>query len=361
MAPVFAQQFEYGNKVVIHQPVYEDLYIAGGNVTVDAPVHGDLVIAGGTVTVQDSVTHDILVAGGTVIIKGYAGDDIRCAGGRLYISNRTAGDLLVTGGRVQVNRSARVEGSLLASGGDLMIAGTVKGPMRVRANRMAFNGAAAGPAVLMARELSIGRRAAFQQDVRYWNRKGHPDFSHAMRHGTAVRDESLRMASARWHYLGFTSAVFLLWYLAAALIFIILLEYLFTRIMQKAGSSLLRYPLPYTGYGLLFIIVMPVLIFFILLTMIGIPLALLLLLGYLVILMLSSNISAVVLANWLNSRYHRHWSRWALIWVAMGVFIVLKMITLIPYIGWLLMLIAVGLSFGALLHSIRRRKRMSMT
>jgi len=370
------QQVLYGKHVVIDKPVNGDLYIAGGTVTINAPVHGDLILAGGTVIINDSVTNDIMVAGGEVTFNGFTGDDIRCAGGTLHIQRDVAGDLIITGGTVQLSRSAVVQGNLLAGGGEVTLDGTVKGMVRAGGRNLKINGIIEGPldaravelnltgtvkgnTVIAAQDLHIGSRAALLQGVRYWSGNGKTDFGAAVRKGQPVFDESLKMDQPRWHYLGFASFLALVWYLATALLFIILIQYFFGNTMRKAGETLTGNVPRFTGVGLLFLVAAPMAIALVFLTLVGIPLAILLLIAYVSLLLLATVIASVILANWVNAGYGNNRKFWKLVSNALGIFVVLKLLSLVPFIGWAITFLVICLVFGALLLNIRLPHRAS--
>lgn len=374
MLPVLAmgQQFKYGPRVVIDKPVYEDLYIAGGNITIDAPVHGDLILAGGTVIINDSVTNDILVAGGEITFKGYAGDDIRCAGGKLVVDKNLAGDLVITGGNVQITRTAIIGGSLLAGGGDVLLNGTVKGYAKsgagslkmngvvernldVKGGDVLINGIVNGSTTLAARKIRIGPDASFMREVKYWDSKGDVNFGQSVKNGQAVFDESLEIDAPRWQFLGFASFLALLWYLAVALIFILVIRYLFGAQLQKAGATLTSSIPRHIGLGLLFIVLVPVAIAVAFVTIVGLPLGLLAMVLYFIIMLLSNIITAAVLTNWFNTRYEMRWSFRIQVWATLIAFIVLKLVSLIPFIGWAAVLLALCLVFGSVIDNIKWR------
>lgn len=66
---VSALKIEYGNTVILSQPIHENVYISGGTITINAPIYGDLTVAGGTITINDSIFGDVLMAGGTIILQ----------------------------------------------------------------------------------------------------------------------------------------------------------------------------------------------------------------------------------------------------------------------------------------------------
>ena len=303
-------QFKSGENVVISKKVNQDLYVAGGTVTINAPIEGDLVLTGGTVTVNDTVTQDILVAGGNIILNGYVGDDIRCAGGSVNVSGPVTGDLIAAGGTINISKEVVITGGLLLTGGEVTLDGTVEGPVKTasgtfalngvihndlecRGGKVLINGEVDGKAVLAANIITLGTGALFNKDVRYWSKEGNLDFAGALGNSKATFDPSLEMESGSWHYLGFASLLMVLWYLGAALIMITLLQYLFDKIMKKAADSVKLTSLKSLGIGFLFLLGMPIAIVLSMVTIIGVPVGILMLLGYITILLLGTGDSGV--------------------------------------------------------------------
>jgi hypothetical protein len=369
----FALRIEYGNNIVISQPVYEDLYLAGGNITINAPVHGDLIIAGGTIIINDTITNDILLAGGNVTLNGFVGDDIRCAGGSIHISKIVTGDVVVTGGSVIIYKGVNI-GSLLASAGNITVDGNVLGEVRgafgdlylngniakdidCRGGRVTVNGNVGGKSVLAARKIIIGSNAVFNNDVRYWNKEGSLDFKQSVKNGKAVYDPSLRIRSGEWYYLGASTILGLVWYLGTALLMILIIQYLFSSTMKRAADSVFGHSLKSLGMGFLFFIAVPVIAVVTFITVIGIPVGLLLLFGYLILVLLATVITSAVAANWLNNRNSYYWNYWRLVFVAFGIFILLKLVFLTPFVGWLIIILLICMAFGGILLNINRKGR----
>ncbi len=368
LVPVFALRIERGRNIIISQPVYEDLYIAGGNITINAPIHGDLIIAGGTIIINDTVTNDILLAGGAVSFNGFVGDDIRCAGGNIHIAKNVAGDVVVTGGSVVINRTATI-GGLLTSGGDITIDGNVNGEVKgafgdlylngnvsgnvnCRGGSITVNGNIAGRSALSARSILIGNNASFNNDVHYWSEQRSLDFKPYMKSGKATYDPSLRIRSEKWYYLGATTLFFLLWYLGMALLMILIVEYLFSATMKRAADATFDHTLKSLGLGFLFLIAMPVAAVIAFITVIGVPVGLLLTFSYITLILLATVIISCVTANWINNRYNKKWNYWRIAFVAFGVFILLKLVFLTPFVGSLIMLLLACIVFGGILMSI---------
>jgi len=375
---VTAQKMIYKNTVNIDQPVNEDLYIAGGTVTINAPVHGDLIAAGGTIIVNDSVSNDIITAGGNITLNANTGDDIRVAGGKLVVGKTIGGDLVVTGGNVHLLPSSTVNGSLFSSGGEVHADGVVKGAAKVAAGTFVLNGKVAkslqvkggeldingsvgGPATLSAAEkINIGRNASFQQGVKYWSNRRDVNFGSSVKGGKAMEDSSLKIAGSDWRFLGFASLVALLWYLGAALVFILLIQLLFGKKLQSVAATSHFSVAKSLGSGLLFFILVPMIIFLTFITLVGIPLALLMTFLFVVVVLLAQIIASVTLANWINVHYYHNYNRWRQVWTALGIFIVFKLVSLIPFIGMLIIILTVLLAFGILISETINKNRRTL-
>ncbi len=368
-----AFRIEYGDNIIISTAVHEDLYVTGGTVTINAPVYGDLVIAGGTVIINDTVTNDIIAAGGNVTFNGFVGDDIRCAGGNIHIYKNIAGDVVVTAGTVTIHKGATA-GGVITGGGNVTVDGNVDGEVRSAAGRLFLNGNISkdidcrggditvngnitGLSVLSADNIIIGSKAVFYNDVRYWNKRGNLDFRTSLINSKATYDPSLRMQTGRWYFLGAATVLGVLWYLGMALLMIFLVEYLFSFYMKNAADKASSGMLKSFGAGLLFFIAIPVAAVIAFVTLIGVPVGLLLLLGYIILALLATVITSVVTANWYNNRSVQGWNRQRLVWAAFVFFILIKLLSSIPFFGGLLTGVLVCIAFGSIILLFNWRKK----
>ena len=374
VSPVAAFQIQYGRTVTITQPVFEDLYVTGGTVIVNAPIHGDLIVAGGTITVNDTVISDILVAGGRVTFNGYVGDDIRCLGGDLHILRSVAGDVAITGGTLSIDKDVSI-GNLIATVGELTIDGTVAGSvqslsgnlvlngivsknMNCKGGKIVINGKVYGQSVLASNDrIVIGDAAVFGGNVRYWIPGKKVDFKQSLQAGHAIHDPSLKMSYDRWYFLGFSSILGLLWYVGTALLLIIILQYVFAPVLIKAAETLYTSKWRALGYGLLFWTGVPVAAALAFITLIGVPVGLLLLVSYFILLALAIVITSSVAANWFNHLSNGDWSFWQLVFAAFAIFVVLKVLSLTPFFGWLILALLICMAFGAVVLNINWRKK----
>jgi cytoskeletal protein CcmA (bactofilin family) len=371
----FPMIVETGTTIVIDHPVNEDIYLIAGTIMINAPIHGDVVVAGGEIYINDSVDRDVLIAGGTVNINGSVAGRVRCMGGRLYIAGNISGDLIMAGGEIIIERNAVISGAILATGGTLNIQGSVKGGVQATVNRLKLfgnvnrdlkcragtieiDGQIGGATSLTAsRQIIIGAGAAFNDSVSYWS-PDQVDFGQAMAHGKPFRQEGLSIGGERWYFLGGAGFPALLWHLCTAMLVIVLLQYLLTSLFRKAGNKMYDNALRSFGTGFLFFVGMPFLILLAFISLVGIPVGLVLLFLYTTALLICGSFTAVVVANWFGNLMegsdHRFWE---LVWMAMGAFVLLRLILSIPLFGWVLFPLLVCMAAGSVLCSIDWKRR----
>ncbi|MGI8929742.1 MAG: hypothetical protein ACR2F5_00380 [Candidatus Limnocylindria bacterium] len=109
------------------ETVEGDVYAAAGSVTVDGTINGDLVATGGEVRINGTVSGDLIAAGGTLTVTGSVDGDARLVGGQITVSGDIGEDLLVAGGRATLEASSSVGEDVIATAGQLVIAGSVAG------------------------------------------------------------------------------------------------------------------------------------------------------------------------------------------------------------------------------------------
>jgi cytoskeletal protein CcmA (bactofilin family) len=110
-----------GGDLRISDAVDGTLHAAGGEVTLDAPVNGDVRMAGGSVKITQAsvISGDLSVAGGSVVVDGSIEGKLRAAGGNVRLDGPVTGDATVAAGTLELGPNARIEGKLEFRGEDL--------------------------------------------------------------------------------------------------------------------------------------------------------------------------------------------------------------------------------------------------
>jgi cytoskeletal protein CcmA (bactofilin family) len=328
--------FGAGGRVNLTQPVEGDAFLAGGRVSVASEVNGDLIATGGEVSVGGAVSDDLYAAGGSVQVDALVDGNARIAGGEIAIGPATVidGALSLTGGRIQFDGSTHRY--LQASGGTVRLNGEVQGDAEIRAEDLVIEPGTRIAGKLIYRgpeEPRIPDGAAIAGGVEFHERTA--------RHFIEDTDTNVHVSE---HGVG--SVVWMLGVFIAAAIFLLL----FPRYSRESAAAIGRAPLRSIGLGLAIFVCVPFVGVVLLITIIGIPLALLLIPFYLLVLFLGWVTAALFVAQrGLEALRPQQpvTTAWWLFALFMGL-LALWLVGKIPLVGDLIAFIALIAGIGAL-------------
>ncbi len=352
-APVTALAFtpRAGGQVIVSEPIADDLYVAGGSVEVSGTVEGDVVAAGGSVTVSGSANGGILAAGGTVNLSGAVGRSVRAAAGTLTVRSRVTADALLAGGTVEVQRDAEIGRDLLAAGGNVTVTGGVRRNAFFSGGAVVIGGSIEGDVTVEAERLTVLSSARVGGRLRY--RTSQPA---EIQSGSQIAGGTEQLPARARPRSAFRAFPFVLawrmtealWLLVLGLVLLVIapraVSVVSDRIRHGFGYSLL--------VGFILVIVLPVAAVIAALTFLGIPVAALLLLLYLATLLAAQIFPAAWLGRWLLGRVARSGAEPSAYLAQIVGTILLILFIAVPYVGWVVRLVAVLLGVGALWAAI---------
>lgn len=321
-------------------------YYAGGELRIDEPVAGDLFAAGGTVSLRRGVGADATVVGGMVTVRAPVGQDLRVAGGEVTIRDAVEGELAAAGGSVTLAESANVSGSALLAGGEVTVNGRVGKGARIYAGEIAINGNIEGDVRLYAPQIAFGPNARIDGNLFYASAEPLPDEQLQKVSGRVVRERTPkawtgehRSSMASWFhpvfFLGMLALGFVLY-----LLFPNAIDGVSRTVADAPGRSMLA------GMALLFCL--PPLAILLMVTIIGLPLAFVVLLAYPLLLLLGYLGAAFALGRKLADAGKQPQTlgkgRQAAFLAA--ALVVLALVRLVPVVGWFIVFIALVCGMG---------------
>ncbi len=337
-----AAELSAGPSVTVSQGerIDDDLYAAGSTIDITGEVTRDVFAAASSIVVSGRVGGDATLAAGTIRVDGPIAGSLRVTGGTVEVTAPIGWDLAILGaGSVSVARSAtvghdvavigagtitidgRVEGDIRGSAGTLIVAGRVNGDIDVDAERIEIRDGAEVRGALRYRApqpatVAPGARVLGPQE-------------HTPRPATTGREPK----TALDRVIDWVTTVLLRlgWAIVAGTLLIVLLP----RQTSRATDMLRLAPLPTVLWGIAALIVVPIAALLLLVTIVGIPAALLLLGIWLAVLYLSQVLVGVALVRLLPVRLFRGDRRLTL-WLSMlvGTTIVLLFRMLPLPFGW---------------------------
>lgn len=265
-----------------------NVYAAGGEVRPRLPVAGDLMAAGGRVVVEQAVAGDAALAGGAVEVRAPVGDDLRAVGGSVAIGDRVGGDVVAAGGDVALRRGAVVGGTADLTAANVEVEGQVEGSLRARGARIFVDGDLRGPVQLAGERIELGPRARIRGPLTYESPAELRRADGAVLEGSLTRSTGEGNGAGRaggpaaGHPLDGPGVVVLyLALFAFASGFVLLLP----DFADRAASRLRGSPWASLGIGAASVVAVPLAAGLLVITVLGMPLALALLAAYPVLLL----------------------------------------------------------------------------
>jgi len=342
-----------------------DRFSAGGMVHLTEPVAGDALLAGGQVEIASEVQGDLVVAGGEVSVGGGIGDDLYAAGGEVTVDAIVAGNARVAGGEVEIGPATVIEGGASITGGRVKFDGSVTGYLQATGGDVRLSGTVGGDAMVRSGELHIAPGTRIDGKLVYRGPDapvvpegatiaGGVEFHETSAHRWVDRDTHVAVDAGR-------AVGSMLWFVGVFAV-AALFTAVFPAFSTQAATMIGRDPWTSLGIGLAVLVCMPFVAVVLLITIIGIPLALLLVPVYLVLMFLGWVTAALFLGERLLEFARRGqpvgigWRILALL----AALIALWLLRRIPYAGPLIGMAALSAGIGALVWQLwSRRERPS--
>ena len=334
-----------GERVDVLGRVEGDVICAGQNVRISGEVAGDVICAGQNVEVSGIVEGDVRVAGQWIRIEGAVGKNVSAFGQNVDNRAITGGEMLAAGQNVDV--SEELGGGLLAAGESVNVSGSVGGNARMWVNR-----------------LRLGGKSNIKGDLWY-------ESENELENGGVVggkvervtppeeRSSKARMAwqekSAKWNkgIKGASGIGTWLMSLILGLVLVGLWPKQVNRLTERMRKQWSRAML--TGLGVT--VLVPVVSLIMMVTIVGIPFALSLLMVFAFALMLSQVWSGLALGQELVGRFAGQYKENKWITAASGI-TALCLLMAVPFLGWLVKCAATLWGMGGWWYLLRKEKKV---
>lgn len=338
-----ASEFRAGERLVItkDQVINDDLYLAGSSIIVEGTINGDLIAAAGEIRVNGTVNGSLAAFGGSVTVNGNIANDIRTAGGTITLDGNVGDNALVFGGNLVLGKNARVNRDLTIGAGNAAIEGMVNGNINGGASNMEMRGTTAGNVTVnISNELRILPGAKIGGDLEYTAPR--PAEISGTISGKTIYKETPE-ADRRDFLSGITGMILsYLWLLLTGIVLLTIAPQISRRISDNVSIK----PLKNILWGILFLIIAPIVAVIFLITIIGIPLGLVLIAIWIIAVYVSRIFVGLWIGRYVLGRLKKETWHKALI-LAIGLLIVVIGINL-PILGIFIHLVIILLGLGAI-------------
>jgi len=332
-----------------------DRFSAGGTVTVSTPVTADLLAAGGNIEVDTRIGGDVLAVGGNVRIKGEVDSGVLAGGGQLSLNARVRRSARVAGGQVEIGPKAELGGNLSVAGGQVRVEGPVFGYVQVAGGNIVLDGPIGGDVWATGGKVTLGPNARIGGKLHYASRAELQQDPAAIIKGGTEKLEFEASWPREHHETPRSGLAGWVW-IAGLMVLAAVLVRIAPGFTARVSEVLQRRPWFALLIGFIVLVCVPVAAVLLLVTVIGLPLALLVLLAYPVLLLLGYELTAIGISDWTMRRFAGARAQspgWRALAAAAAVFLV-ALLARLPAIGGLLAFLALLVGIGALVLQWKR-------
>lgn len=321
--------------------VQSSLYSSGKNVTVKGEIFGDVFCAGQKIHVDATVHGDVLCAGMDITIAGKVDGDIRAAGQTVSVSAEVGKNASLAGSDVSLDADATIGQDLSAAGSKVNIKGSVGRDVAANGSTVILNGMVGRNVRASGSTINLKDGANVAGDLTYTsNQKAQ------FANGSAVAGKTQQTAPDQRKGYRFDLR-FYLFVVVGMILLLMALASLFPRFLQRSSEQIKKSFFKSLAVGALGTLALAALMAVLLFTVVGIPMGIALLLGFLFGAALSAPISAYYVGRLVfNDKAN------PVVIAATGAFI-LGTTYFLPWLGFLFVIVAYGVGFGALLLELK--------
>ncbi|MEQ8387200.1 MAG: hypothetical protein RLP16_07245 [Alphaproteobacteria bacterium] len=336
-----------GDQAKVFRGEIRDLLITAGEyVDIDAVVHDDVIVAGGDVELSGVFHEDLFAAAGNLIVNATVSDDVLLSGGRIRFGRNMSagGSVKLFGGAIRT--AGEIDGDLFIAGRHVTLEGVIRGDVRVRSSSLAL-----GPG------LRVGGTLHYRGEERL---TVPPDVEIA----GGIEQET----SAGWVQGAAAGAAIGIGFLVTALLgsliaFAVLAAFFHFAVpglLWGAARTLNDFPAGSIGLGFALALGLPLAAFILVLTLVGMPIAFLLVALYGLLWLMAVTVSAGWIAQFLGRRLGRNWDQLGAgaryLWLVLGGALLL-LAGQLPFVGWLIALLLLLGGIGAVVLQMAPRLR----
>jgi cytoskeletal protein CcmA (bactofilin family) len=350
-APAEAVQVMGGDMVEVPEgQIIGPLFASGNDVTVDADVDGDVFAVGQTVTINGNINGDLLAAARTIRVYGVVQGNVRCAAEDVEIKGEVGQCLTAAARNVRQFEGSSVNRDALLFGGSVALSGIVGRQALGACENVRLNGPVGGDIHFWSvGELQVGPEADIKGNLFYASTREADIASEASIAGSAkweriipARSESTRAGINWWAQL--------IWFASGVILWLVF-SLIFPRLWSGFSQNITRTPWPTLGWGFLLLLLVPLAVLLLLVTVIGIPLAIILTMVYALLLYAGKIVAGDAISSILAGRLR--WEGWAYNILAFMIsFAALILLSKIPVLGFLVNVVAACLALGAVFLAI---------
>lgn len=353
VVPAQAVYFETGDILALpkDKKIDETVLISGSSLTIDSEINGDLLCAGRDVVVNGKIKGDVLCAAQTIKINGTVDGDVRVAAQTVEVGGIVTRNLYTLSQSLSLTKFSSVKGDIFFGVQSVDLRGVLGRDMLGAAEELTVSGSLIRNAKVTASRISLIDPAKIGGDFEYYtDNVGTGSVSQKNVKGRILRHEIVRNTPRKIENApSFIAAGKILSVISYFVLGLAIVYFLKKRLAERIGIITGKpVVVGLTGFAVLFLT--PIVIILLMATVIGIPLALVLIFEYIISLITAAIYPALILGDWLLVTLFKKKSTkpiWQLVTGSLAVGIIMC----IPVIGFFTGVVMLCLGLGSIFLS----------
>jgi cytoskeletal protein CcmA (bactofilin family) len=330
--------------------IHDDFFLATNQATISGHVDGDVFLAGRSYTIDGSVDGSVHSASQDATIKGTVHGSVRMAGQNLFITGHIDRNVLAFGQTLKIDAGSYVGRDVHAFVGQAAIGGEINGDLYVEAGEIVVSGVVQGDLELKGDHVTITAPAVIAGDIHYRSKEEIQIEDGVTVDGLVEWDKPEKRAEEAKEEGGVNVGVRIVFLLIAYVTGLIMIG-LFGNHTRTGARLLVEKPLPTLGIGFISFLLAPVAILLLMVTVLGIPWAIILFFSFTVFFYIAKIYVAIAVGR-LGIRAFKKGAEPKQGWSLLFGLIILAIVFAIPYLWWAAYLVVVFWGIGAILMAL---------
>lgn len=341
------------------QTIEGNLYAAGSNLTIEGKVTGDVICAGQSINISGEVAGDIICAGQLLNLSGQTGGNLRVAGNTINFSGQVARNAMAIGATIITAASSTIGWDLFGLGNIFDLRGDIGRDLYGGAGTASLAGKIEknvklnfGPKNTNNKSLTITNAAIINGDVSYTSEKNAIIETGAVIKGKTTHNlppviaKKSNFINSSWWWSNLISVF------SALVVGLVLISFWREPIIKITDLMLARTNAA-LGWGILVLLLTPLIALILLITIIGIPLSLILTAAWLVALYLSKILVGILAGRWFLNKFIPKQKDSLTMSMIIGI-VMLYLIFALPLLGWAIALLTTLWGLGGIMLTLKK-------
>jgi len=332
----------------------ETAMVAANNLVVDADINGDLLCAGKDVTINGNIKGDVLCAAQSLRVNGSVDGNVRVISQSTEINGNVSRNVYDLSQTLTIAKFTVIKGDIIFGVQNVDLRGVLGRDMLGAAEQLTISGSLLRNAKVAGTKINLIDPAKIGGNFEYFiDSAGLASVNQKNIKGEIIRHEIVRAETQEKDFKQFSKAAMItgkiFWLISTFILGFALIYFLRQGVLDRT-RTITHKPFATGLIGFATLILTPIAICLLLISFIGIPLAIVLLLEYIMSIIIATIYPTIIVGGWIILKLSkRKYSGYG--WPLVAGTLAFGLILLIPVIGPIVGFIFLCLGLGATLLS----------